>query len=141
MKVKDQNASKKSKKPRISIVMYVAASVVALVGVALLVNNVILFTTAVTQYVAQGYAAATVRKQLIPAQLIPGVCEPIAIYGGIAFVLFGAAKIYEKISNCLILLTKEEACNDAIVETIPEQNVVEVENTEATEETEILGEV
>ena len=43
MKLKDKNVSKKSRKFSISIVLYIVASVVALVGVASLVNNIFLF--------------------------------------------------------------------------------------------------
>lgn len=133
MKPKDKNVSKKSRKFSISIVLYIVASVVALVGVASLVNNIFLFRDSVNQYVAQGYPVATVIKQLIPSQLLPGIFEPIAVYGGIAFVLLGVGIVNKKVSKCLILLTKVDVCNDTIEESILEQNGVNVENTETTE--------
>ena len=89
MEVKGKNVSKKSEKSVISIMLYVVASVVAIVGVALLVNNVFLYKTNFNQAVAQGYSAATVRNALITSQLLPGIFEPIGIYGGIAFLLLG----------------------------------------------------
>lgn len=141
MKLKDKNVCEKSRKFSISIVLYIVASVVALAGVALLVNNVFLFRDTVNQYVAQGYPVATVIKQLIPSQLLPGIFEPVAVYGGIAFVLLGAGIINKKVSKCLILLTKVDVCNDTIEESNLEQNGVDVENTETTELTETVEEV
>ena len=118
MKLKDENVSKKSRKCSISIVLYVVASIIALAGVALLVDNIFIFRKAVNDYVAQGYAIDVVYKQLIPAQLLPGIFEPIAVYGGIALILLGISKLNKKISKCLVLLTKVNACNDVIKENI-----------------------
>ncbi|WP_253200424.1 hypothetical protein [Clostridium sp. CF012] len=133
MGIKEKNVSKKLKGSAISTVMYVAASVVALIGVALLVNNILLYKTTVSQAVTQGYDVATVRKALLTSQLLPGMFEPIGIYGGIAFLIFGVGKVNKKVSNCFMLLTKAEVCNDIIEESIVQQNVVDVENIEATE--------
>lgn len=141
MKLKEKNASEKSTGFSISIVLYVAASVVAILGVALLVNNIFLFRSSVNQYAAQGYPAATVLKQLIPSQLIPGIFEPIAVYGGIAFVLLGIGIVNKKVSQYLTLLTKGDVCNDTVEESILEQNVVDIENTETTEQIENVEEV
>lgn len=129
MEVKGKNVSKKSEKSVISIMLYVVASVVAIVGVALLVNNVFLYKTNFNQAVAQGYSAATVRNALITSQLLPGIFEPIGIYGGIAFLLLGVGMINKKVSKCLILLTKAEVCNDVI-----EENAETIEQTETVEE-------
>ena len=118
MKFKDKNMSEKSRKWSVSIVLYVVASVIALVGVALLVDNIFLFRNTVNQYATKGYPTATVIKQLIPSQLLPGIFEPIAVYGGIAFILLGISKLNKKISKCLVLLTKVNACNDVIKENI-----------------------
>lgn len=136
MKLKEKKLSKKSRKSSISIVLYVAASVVAILGVAMVVNNTLLFANTVTQYVTQGYPTATVMNQLIPTQLIPGTIEPIAVYGGIAFILLGIGKVNKKVSKCLALITKDDVSNDTIDKTILEQNVVAVENTETIEQTE-----
>ena len=141
MKLKDKKVSKKSRKSSISTVLYVVASVVALIGVALLVNNIFLFRNTVNQYVIQGYPAATVINQLIPSQLLPGIFEPIAVYGGIAFILLGVGKVNKKVSKCLILLTKDEVSSNTIEENILEQSVVDIENTETTEQIEIVEEV
>lgn len=138
MKIKNKTVSKKSKQPFISIVLHVATCVVGVVGIALLVNNIILFRSAMNQYVAQGYNATTVAKQLIPAQLLPGIFEPVAVYGGIAFILLGASIIYDKISKCLTLLSKDEVCKDAIEEGNPEQNAADIENTEISGEVEVM---
>ena len=104
MRFKRDGALKKSKRPAGSIVLYVAAIVVTIIGVAYLVTNIVLFQKSVAQYVAQGYAAADVASQLLPSQLLPGIYEPIAVYGGIALILFGAGMINQKISKCLKML-------------------------------------
>lgn len=138
MKLKDKNMSKKSGKFTVSTALYIVASVVALAGAALLANNVILFRDTVNQYVAQGYPAATVIKELIPAQLLPGVVEPIGIYGGIAFVLSGAGMINKKVSRCLELLTKADVCDDVIKESILEQDSIDLESLETIEQSEFI---
>jgi hypothetical protein len=139
MEFKNGNMYETSRKSSASIVLYVAAIVVALIGIALLVNNVLLFRNTVSQYVAQGYPAAEVNKQLVPTQLIPGIFEPIAVYGGIAFALFGIGIINKKVSNYIIPLNKVEACNASIDENDLGQNVV-VENTETSIQTETAEE-
>ena len=96
MKLKDKNVSKKSSKLSISIFLYVAASIIALAGVALLVDNIFIFRKAVNDYVTQGYAIDVVYNQLIPSQLLPGIFEPIAVYGGITLILFGMGKLNKK---------------------------------------------
>jgi len=101
---KRNEALKKSKRPASSIVLYVAAIVVAIVGLAYLVTNIMVFRTSVAQYVAQGYAVADVTSQMLLSQLLPGIYEPIAVYGGIALLLFGAGMINQKISKCLNML-------------------------------------
>lgn len=131
--MKDKKVAKKSRKLSISNVLYAVASIIILVGVALLVNNILLFRTTVNGYVSQGYAAATVLSQLIPSELLPGIFEPVAVYGGIAFVLIGVGIANKKVSQCLTLLNKEDACDDVIEENIIEQNVTDTENTEVTE--------
>ena len=156
MEIKNKKVSGKSKKSRFSIVMYVVASLVALIGVALVVNNIFLYKSTVSQAVTQGYAIATVRKALLTSQLIPGMAEPIGLYGGIAFLILGVGIVHKKVSNCLIFLTKFEVEHDIIEENIVgenvvdaenieestlEQNVVDVENIEATEQIEIKEEV
>ena len=134
MKRKAKDLSKKSGKFIISIILYVVASVVAIVGVALLVNNIFLFKNTVSQYVAQGYSAQTVINELMTSQLLPGIFEPVAVYGGIAFLLLGAGIINKKVSKCLTMLTKVEVYNDVIEGSIMEENI-EVEDGEVAAET------
>jgi hypothetical protein len=100
---KRNDAMKKSKRPAGSIILYVAAIVVTIIGVVYLVTNIEQFQKTVTQYVAQGYPSADVASQLMP-----GIYEPIAVYGGIAFLLFGAGMINQKISKCLKMLDELE---------------------------------
>ncbi|HEY8804381.1 MAG TPA: hypothetical protein VIM42_04600 [Clostridium sp.] len=141
MKLKSENVSKKSGKSVISIVLYIIASIVAILGVALLVNNIYLYKTSFSQAVAQGYAAATVRNALITSQLLPGIFQPVAVYGGISFLLLGVGIVNKKVSKCLILLTKSEVCNDVIEEDVVNPNVVNVENSKTTKETETVEEI
>ena len=137
MKLKDKNISKESRKWSISIFLYVVASVVALVGVALLIDNIYIFRNTVNQYATKGYPTGTVIKQLIP-QLLPQIFEQIAVYGGIAFVLFGVGKVNKKVSKCLILLTKVDDCEDIIGESTLEPNIADTEITKQTETEDLL---
>ena len=114
----------KQKKPVSSIILYVAASIIAILGVTLLVSNILLYRNNVAQYVAQGTAKAVVTKQLIPAQLIPGIFEPIAVYLGIALLLVFAGIINQKVSKYLGTSTEKET------EKISEDNSpIETEST------------
>jgi len=139
----ESNVKKVSKKSAISITLFVAAIVVAILGVALLVVNIYLYKTSFSQAVAQGYAAATVRKALITSQLLPGILQPIGIYGGVALLLLGLSKISDKVSKCLMVLTNtelraggiQEICVDKV-----DQNVVNSENIETTNPSEIPDE-
>lgn len=140
MKLKDKNVSKKSGKFSVSIVFYVVSLVIAVVGVALLVNNIILFRSTVNNYVAQGYSSAAVIKQLVPSQLLPGIFEPIAVYGGIAVVLLGVGIVNKKVSKCLTLLNKGNTCDDVIEENTLKQDGDHVENIETTKQMEFVEE-
>lgn len=127
MKFRKTNVSKKTKKSAISIVMYISASIVALLAVSLLINNIILFNNNVAMYVDQGYPSNVIVKQLIPSMLLPGIFEPIAVYGGIALILLAAGLIIQNISKCLILLTKTEDCNDVAQDSMLVDNVTQAE--------------
>jgi hypothetical protein len=65
-------------------------------------------------YTTQGYPAAEVMKQLVPAQLLPSVFEAIALYGGITVVLIAAAIINEKVTRCLVCLNDQSECCEAV---------------------------
>jgi len=103
-KVKTAEGLKKSKRPAGSIVLYVAAIIVACIGIAYLATNIVMFQKSVAQYVGQGYAVADVTSQLLLSQLLPGIYEPVAVYGGIALILFGAGMINHKITKGLKIL-------------------------------------
>jgi len=100
MKFRSDKALKKSKRPAGTIVLYVAGIVVIIIGAVYLGTNIMQFQKTIAEYVAQGYPAADVTSQLMP-----GIYEPIAVYGGIAFILFGAGMINHKISKCLKMLS------------------------------------
>lgn len=100
IRLKRNKVLRKSKRPAGSILLYVAGSVVGILGIAYLVTNIVLYQKSVTEYVAQGYAVADVTSQLLLSQLLPGIYEPIAVYGGIALILFGVGMINQKLSKC-----------------------------------------
>lgn len=102
----------KEKKPVGTIVLYFAALAVALIAVASLTNSILLFKNVLNQYVTEGYPVAELMKQLVPSQLLPGIFEPVALYGGIAALLYAAGMINQKVSKSLALLTKVEVCNE-----------------------------
>lgn len=133
MKLKNKDVIEKKREFPISKVLYVIASIVGIMGVALLADNVYIFKSTVDQYVTQGYTIADVVKGLLPSQLIPGIFEPIAIYGGIAFILLGVGIVNKKISEHLIPLAKVENQDDILEESISEKNLVDVENAEIME--------
>jgi hypothetical protein len=132
----------KTKMAKSSIVFFIASAFVAIVGTALIINNVLLYNDNITMYVSQGYSVETVAAQLLPAQLIPGVLEPLGMMYGIAFVLAAAGIINNKISKVLAMsaetsesiLPEKEA--EATVEATTEEAVADdVEETAETEET------
>lgn len=108
MTLESRKRLEKSKLTVSSIVMYVGSTIVALIALAFLIDNIILFKDTVAQYVGQGYPSDTVVKQLIPSQLLPGVFESVALYGGIALILFAAGLINHKAIIILKVLTKAE---------------------------------
>ncbi|WP_434512284.1 hypothetical protein [Desulfitobacterium sp. AusDCA] len=122
----------RSRHPISSIVLYIVAALTALIAIAFLVNNVILFKNNVSQYVAQGYSSAEVIQQLLPAQLLPGIFEPIAVYGGIAFILLGVGIINQKVTKCLKMLAKAEVTT-LDIDTTEQVEAVEKTNKVANE--------
>lgn len=135
MEVKGKKTSEKS---GISIVLFIVASVVAIIGVALLVSNIVLYRTTVTQALKDGYDMATIRKALLTSQLLPGIAEPIGIYGGISFILFGVGIVNKKVVKFFSVLNKVEISNDTIEVNIAEQNGLDLENAEVTENTKMV---
>jgi hypothetical protein len=140
MKSKDTNVLEEQKKFSISTALYIVASIVALIGIALLIDNIYVFKTTLSQYVAQGYPAAAVMKSLLPSQLLPGIFEPIAVYGGIAFALLGIGIANKKITNWSVAQANAENENSAVEESIMDQATVDAEITENSEQAEALEE-
>jgi hypothetical protein len=131
MKFKREKTYKDSKNPISSILMYAGAILVALIGIASLVNNVILFNSSVTSYIGQGYTRAAVYKQLVPGQLLPSIFEAVALYGGIAFALLCAGMINNKLSKTLILLANTK--NEVNTEN-EEISIIEIEQANENDE-------
>jgi len=123
----------KIKKQKSTIALFVAAAFVFVVGTALLVNNVLLYNTNVSQYVAQGYSVDTVIAYYLPAQLIPGVLEPVGTIYGIAFLLAAAAIINQKVSECLIFSRCDNSESKKIDEAAEEEKEIEAQDKEETE--------
>jgi hypothetical protein len=151
MKLKDKGA--KVKLGKLSILLYSVAALVAISGVAMLTVNIYIFKSTIEQYVAQGYPAEMVMQSLIPSQLLPGILEPIGLYGGLVFLLLGAAAINNKISQYSMSMPKAEGVEDVegynsmedteyateyvdpidVEENIEDQELIEVEYTEEEE--------
>jgi hypothetical protein len=121
--------SGKSRLPISSIILYITAVITFLIAAAALINNIILFKDNIDHYVQQGYPLAEVLKGLLPSQLLPGIFEPVAVYMGIALVLFAAGLINQKITKLINLQINSE---------IPENS--EPEDKEVIETSEVINE-
>jgi len=97
--MKFKNGTKGTKKITASTVLFASAIVVLLIAISSLVNTVRAYMGAIAQYVEQGYESAEVVSQLLPNQLLPGIFESVAVYGGIALLLFGVGMINHKLSK------------------------------------------
>lgn len=124
MKLKEKRTNGKS----ISTLLYVIAAIVAVLGIGMLSVNIYIFKSTISQYVAQGYPAEVVMQSLIPSQLLPGIFEPIALYGGIAFVLIGVGIANCKISQYIMGLTATETVEESITD----------ENSQLADDTEYI---
>lgn len=125
MKLKEKNAHVRSK---ISTLLYVVAAIVAVFGIAMLAVNIYIFKSTISQYVAQGYPADMVMQSLLPSQLLPGIFEPIALYGGMAFVLIGVGFANSKIAAHFASATATE--ENTIVEEEDETLILGLEDND-----------
>lgn len=130
MKLGKKNSEKKPKVFKSTIVFYTAGIITALIGAASLVNNVMLFNSAVADYVTQGYTQSEVVSYLLPGQLIPGVLEPLVTIFGVSMILFAAGFLNQKVSRHLELsspktavLENEDDIVSEIIETTSFQEV------------------
>jgi len=120
-----------------TIVLYVAAAIVFLVGVATLVLNIMNYNSIVESYVAQGYPAEMVTKQLLTGTLLPQVFEAVGLYFGIACALFGLGMINKKVS--LNTIAQDDAiiapiAMDSAFETRTESSVIPTSEENNSEE-------
>lgn len=97
MKIVIEKKSKKEKNSFYAKFLFVAAFVIALIGVAALASTIYQFCYYISEYTAQGYTTSVVVKSLLMTQLVPGAADALALYGGVSIVLFTARKIYIKI--------------------------------------------
>lgn len=136
------NKEKKKKSPKIAMTLKIGGMVVWLLGLASLVNNIIIFKTSIEQYIEQGYPKEMVMQAMVPSQLLPGIFEPIALYGGLGFLIFAvgviACKLFSQddfLEEGLKEMDEEEEKDfdeSAIVDTEAEE--VEVVEAEIVEE-------
>ncbi|WP_020491015.1 hypothetical protein [Dehalobacter sp. MCB1] len=137
--MKQQKKSQARKKlPRSSIFMYIASAFIAVIAVALLVNNVLYFNNTISQYTTQGYPYEMVAKELIPGQLLPGIFQPLSILG-IAVILYGAGLINQKItgyfrscSNSETVIHAEPAMVDAKTVNTADEEIVSKDQAESS---------
>ena len=129
MKTEEKTALTKNKKSSLSIALYVGGAIVALVGIALLVTNLKLYSDTISQYVAMGYDANEVTTQLLPSQLLPTIFQAIGLYGGLSMVLFCMGLAYQKFTNFTL-----QFANDEAVIAAPETTLSEIEEIAAIEE-------
>lgn len=110
----------KSKKGnKIVVTLKIGGIVVGLFGLAALINNIMIFNDSIKQYVEQGYPKEMVMQAMVPTQLLPGIFEPIALYGGLALLMFAVAVIACKLLPQEEILV-EEVIEDVAVEVDPE---------------------
>lgn len=124
---------KKAKASNGAVILYIAALIVGIVGIALLVSNIALYSNNVASYVEQGYDIKLVNEQLIPGQLLPGIFEAVGMYGGLAFLLLGIGMIFKKVSEGVTLLSKSE--EEPLEEVVPEVYTEDKDITENEPET------
>lgn len=117
MTVNKNNGPGKPKGNKAAKALYISAAVIAALGIILLADNLYIFKTTLDQYAAQGYPIKTVLAGLLPQQLLPGIFEPIALYGGIACVLFGIANLNKRLPSA-------GAESDTAEEKEPEEQLV-----------------
>ncbi|RJE47016.1 hypothetical protein A7K50_05560 [Dehalobacter sp. MCB1] len=118
--------------------MYIASAFIAVIAVALLVNNVLYFNNTISQYTTQGYPYEMVAKELIPGQLLPGIFQPLSILG-IAVILYGAGLINQKItgyfrscSNSETVIHAEPAMVDAKTVNTADEEIVSKDQAESS---------
>lgn len=118
------NKVAKIKKPAIAKALKIGGIVVGLFGLASLINNIIIFMNTIDQYIEQGYPKEMIMEAMVPTQLLPGIFEPIALYGGLGLLLFGAG-----VMACNLLPQKEivEEAEEIEEEEFEEPVVVESE--------------
>lgn len=124
----EQNNPSKPKRSPVDILRIVLASIAALAAVTLLVLNILSFLDTVNYYLAMGYPSAEVYRQLVPSQLLPGVFEPLAIYGGMALLLLYVGRLNQKVADCQALLTCSES-DGVVEESVAEPEPIEETNT------------
>ncbi len=121
-----QNVNKvwmNSQKSTLSRILYGTAIVMAVMAVALLIDNVYIFKTTIDQYVAQGYPIEMLLESLVPSQLLPAVFESIAVYGGIGVILFVLGKINQNQVNIMDLIINDgKEANFAFIDGFAQEN-------------------
>jgi len=108
--------------------MNISAVAVAVLGLASLINNILLFKDTVSQYVAQGYPSGEVLKYMIPSQLLPGLFEILAVYGGIAMILWAAGIINQNLASCGYTIADQEPATAETLQDTPAETDMNAED-------------
>jgi hypothetical protein len=111
----------KMKRPKIAMALKIGGIVVGLFGLASLINNIMIFSTTLKQALEQGYPKEMVMEAIVPSQLLPGIFEPIALYGGLGLLMFAAGVVACK------FLPQEEVVIEEEEEEVVEPVVVDPE--------------
>lgn len=91
----------KIKTPVLSILLYISSVIAGLLAIAGLTNNILIFKKAFSYYQVQGFTPDIILEELLPSQLLPGIFEPIGLYGGMALLLFTAGIINKRVAHYL----------------------------------------
>ncbi len=109
-----QSKSRQKTGSPLEILRIVLAAAAALAAAALLVLNVVSFLDSINYYLAMGYPSEDVYKHVIPSQLLPGIFEPLAIYGGMALLLIYVGRINQRVSDYQTMPTSADS--DVVVD-------------------------
>ena len=120
----DQSKPGKPTRSSLDILRIFLAAIAALAAVMLLVVNITSFLDAVGYYLAMGYPSGEVYKQLIPSQLLPGIFEPLAIYGGLALLLVYVGRLKPNTDDFQALLTPSDS-DDIVEESVSKPELIE----------------
>lgn len=122
--------TKNKKKKITSKSLRVYAIIFLVVGAVYILSGIYSFFTTINGYVSQGYATSEVLMYLLPSQFLPTVIEPLAIFGGLALLLFGVSEVLSRLNSDDNEIVDEQEAAEEIEET----EVIEDEKEEIKDE-------